>query len=110
MTRQLLPEMFGVMAIATTVLVGLGMFSDVGLKTKRSFVNKRGDEANLFSNTAWVTQIVRGFILWCFAIGISLAIPLAGQLGLVSKGGVYENPSLPYVIVVLSCATNCSWV
>jgi O-antigen/teichoic acid export membrane protein len=103
MTRQLFPEMFGVMAIATMVLVGLTMFSDVGLKP--SIVqNKRGDEP-VFLNTAWVTQILRGTVLWCFAIGLSLLIPLAGRLDLIPRESVYDNPSLPYVIAALSVTT-----
>jgi O-antigen/teichoic acid export membrane protein len=103
MTRQLLPEMFGVMAIATMVLTGLAMFSDVGLKP--SIVqSKRGDEP-IFLNTAWVTQILRGGVLWCFAIGLSALIPLAAHLGLIPKGSVYDNPSLPYVVAALSVTT-----
>jgi O-antigen/teichoic acid export membrane protein len=32
MTRLLVPDMFGLMAIAGTLMVGLAMFSDVGLR------------------------------------------------------------------------------
>ena len=39
MTRLLVPEMFGVMAIATIVMVGLAMFSDLGLR--QSIVQSR---------------------------------------------------------------------
>src|SRR5450631_2183138 len=31
LTRLLVPEMFGVMAMATVVMIGLAMFSDLGL-------------------------------------------------------------------------------
>src|SRR5436309_13696410 len=106
MTRQLLPEMFGVMAMATTVLVGLVMLSDVGLKPS-VVQSKRGNES-IFLNTAWVTQVVRGFVLWGFAVGVSLLIPFAGHLGLIPGEGVYENPILPYVIVALSFTTIIS--
>jgi O-antigen/teichoic acid export membrane protein len=103
MTRQLLPEMFGVMAIASMVLVGLGMFSDVGLKPS-VVQSKRGDEP-AFLNTAWVIQILRGILLWCFAISVSLLIPLAGRLDLIPGGSVYDDPNLPYVIAALSFTT-----
>lgn len=103
MTRQLFPEMFGVMAIATMVLVGLTMFSDVGLKP--SIVQSaRGDEP-IFLNTAWVIQILRGVLLCCFAIGLSLLIPWAKYLEVIPKGSVYDNPILPYVIAALSVTT-----
>src|SRR5262249_41516180 len=61
LTRLLVPEMFGVMAIATTVMVGLAMFSDVGLKPN-VVQSKRGGDA-VFLNTAWMIQILRGVML-----------------------------------------------
>jgi O-antigen/teichoic acid export membrane protein len=103
MTRQLLPEMFGVIAIAGMILTGLALFSDVGLKPS-VVQNKRGDEP-AFLNTAWVTQILRGVVLCGFAIGISLLIPALSRLDLVPEGSAYDNPTLPYVIAALSFAT-----
>lgn len=100
MTRQLLPEMFGVMAIASLVLAGLAMFSDVGLRPS-VVQNKQGDRP-VFLNTVWVTQILRGVALSCFAVILSLLVPLAGRLELIPRGSVYDNPSLPYVIAALS--------
>src|ERR1700712_6106486 len=44
MTRHLAPEMFGIMAIASTVLVGLAMFSDLGLKPS-VIQNRRGNDS-----------------------------------------------------------------
>jgi O-antigen/teichoic acid export membrane protein len=103
MTRQLLPEMFGVMAIAGMILGGLAMFSDVGLKP--SIVqNERGGEP-AFLNTAWVIQILRGVALWGFAVGLSLLAVLASHLNILPKGSVYDAPVLAYVIAVLSVTT-----
>ena len=99
MTRLLAPEMFGVLAIASTVMVGLAMFSDLGVK--QSIVqSKRGREA-AFLNTAWSIQILRGILLWLVGLGVSLD-PLAGRLEAIPLGSVYAAPSLPYVIGVLS--------
>lgn len=100
MTRLLLPEMFGVMAIAMMVLVGLALFSDVGLKPS-VVQNRRGDDP-LFLNTAWVIQIARGAVLCSGAVIISSLIALAGQFGLIPHGSVYADPDLPYVIAALS--------
>ncbi len=103
MTRQLHPEMFGVMAIAGMILAGLAMFSDVGLKP--SIVqNERGSEP-AFLNTAWVIQILRGGVLCGFAVGLSLLALLASRLDILPRGSVYDAPSLPYVIAALSVAT-----
>jgi O-antigen/teichoic acid export membrane protein len=100
LTRLLVPEIFGVTAIASMVLVGLTLFSDVGLKPN-VIQSRRGNEP-IFLNTVWTTQILRGLFIWFFALGISLVIYFARHYDLVPKSIVYENPSLPYVIAVLS--------
>jgi O-antigen/teichoic acid export membrane protein len=103
MTRLLVPEMFGVMAIATVVMVGLAMFSDLGLG-QNIVQSRRGGDPD-FINTAWSVQILRGFVLWAFALGMSLAILLADRYGLVPGDSVYADPSLPLVIAVLGFGT-----
>ena len=100
MTRLLVPEMFGVMAIAGTVMMGLAMFSDLELKPS-IIHSKRGDDP-VFLNTAWVTQIFRGALLWFFAILVSLLIYCANHLSLVPKDTVYSDSILPFVIAILA--------
>ena len=100
MTRLLVPEMFGIMAIATIVMVGLAMFSDLGLR--QSIVQSRRGTDPALLNTAWALQILRGFILWIIALTISSAIFFANTAGMVPHGSVYAHPSLPYVIAALS--------
>jgi len=100
LTRLLVPEMFGVMAVASAVLVGLHMFSDVGIK-QNIIQSPRGNEPS-FLNTAWSIQISRGFALFFVAICVGLLIFVAGRAGLVPAGTAYAAPSLPAVICVLS--------
>lgn len=100
LARLLMPEMFGVMAIATMVMVALALFTDLGLR--QVIVQSRRGNDQLFLNTAWVTQILRGVVLWLGALCIALLIFLANYAELVPKGSVYADPSLPYVIAVLS--------
>src|SRR6185503_3747388 len=69
MTRLLVPEMFGVMAIATMVMMGLAMFSDLGLR--QSVVQSRIGYKPEFLNTVWVLQIVQGITISLVAIGVS---------------------------------------
>src|SRR5262245_52981252 len=103
MTRLLVPEMFGTMAIATIVMGGLAMFSDLGLK--QSIVqSKRGNDP-AFLNTAWSIQIIRGGLLWFVALGISMLVVHANRRGLVPSDSVYADPNLPWVIAVLSFGT-----
>jgi O-antigen/teichoic acid export membrane protein len=100
MTRLLVPEMFGVMAIAMMVMTGLAMFSDLGLRPS-IIQNPRGSDPS-FLNTAWAIQIMRGLLLWLLAIFISILIFAASHLGLTPKTSVYSDPYLPYVIAVIS--------
>lgn len=88
MTRLLVPEMFGVMAIAQVFLIGLNMFSDLGINS--SIVqNKRGDDPQ-FLNTAWTIQVIRGVLLYLVLILIAYPVAL-----------LYEQPILFPILCVL---------
>jgi len=62
LTRLLAPDLFGLMALMTTFLVGLALFSDVGIDPS-IIQNKRGKDP-VFLNTAWTIQVIRGTSLW----------------------------------------------
>ena len=89
LTRLLFPEAFGLMALATVFLVGLAMFSDIGLKPA-VIRDPRGDDPE-FLNTAWTIQVARGLLL-C-VIGVAIAYPLSL---------IYEQPILFPLLAVLS--------
>ena len=89
LTRLLYPEAFGVMALVMVVLVGLQMFSDVGIGPAISR-SPRGDDPD-FLNTAWTLNVFRGAFLWLltcvlawpaawfYAVPeLALMLPLAG--------------------------------
>jgi len=65
LTRLLFPEAFGLMALVTMFIVGMKMFSDIGIRPWIQKDNK-GDDA-VFLDTAWTLQVGRGIILWAFA-------------------------------------------
>lgn len=73
LARLLDPPSFGLLALCMTFMVGLALFSDLGLRTA-IIQSKRGDDP-AFLNTAWTIQVARGFILWLAACG--LAYPAA---------------------------------
>jgi O-antigen/teichoic acid export membrane protein len=100
MTRLLVPEMFGVMAIATMVGVILYMLSDLGIH-QNIIQSKRGDDPR-FLDTAWVVQIFRGAMLWTMALGVCAALYLANKAGFVPAHSVYAAPELPLVLAVTS--------
>jgi O-antigen/teichoic acid export membrane protein len=77
LTRLLFPDAFGLMAIVQAVIVGVVMFSDVGIE--QSIIhNKRGNEP-AFVNTAWSVKVIRGVLMW-LALWL-LAAPLASFYG-----------------------------
>lgn len=69
LTRLLFPEAFGMMALVTVVLVGLGQFSDVGVGPS-IMQSKRGDDP-AFLDTAWSIQVIRGVALWLAASALA---------------------------------------
>lgn len=81
LTRLLFPEAFGLMALVSVVLVGLSMFSDIGIGPAISR-HPRGDEP-AFLDTAFSFDVMRGVALWLLTC--VLAWPMA-QL--------YEAPEL----------------
>lgn len=95
LTRLLFPEAFGIMTLATVFLVGLAMFSDIGLKPA-IIRDARGVEP-AFLNTAWTIQVVRGFGL--FGAGCLLAYPVSL---------IYGQPILFPLLVALSSTAAIS--
>ena len=72
-THILLPELFGLMSLVMTLVLGIALLSDIGL-LPGVIGSPRGDEP-LFLDTVWTIQIVRGFSL--FGIGLLLTYPMA---------------------------------
>lgn len=87
LTRLLFPEAFGIMALVTVLLIGLTLFSDMGVGPA-IMQSKRGDEPS-FLDTAWTIQILRGVILWLAACG--LAFPAAA---------FYDQPMIAQLLPV----------
>lgn len=73
LTRLLFPEAFGLMALVTVFMVGLAMFSDIGLGPAVS-QHRRGDDPD-FLDTGWTLQVIRGVCLWL--VTCALAWPAA---------------------------------
>ncbi len=73
LTRLLMPESFGLMALVMTLIVGIGMMSDIGLGPS-VIRSPRGDDPVLL-NTVWTLQVLRGAGI--FAIILILTWPMA---------------------------------
>lgn len=100
MTRLLVPEMFGVMAIAYVFMSGLTLFSDMGV-SQNIVQSRRGDDP-VFLRTAWSVQILRGILICGLALLLSLGLHFSAALHLAAPGTVYADNLLPQVLAVLS--------
>jgi O-antigen/teichoic acid export membrane protein len=85
LTRLLFPEVFGLMALVSVFLIGLEMFSDLGVGA--SVVQRREEPDLDFLQSAWTLQALRGIVLWLIAS--AAAWPLSGW---------YGEPSLAIVL------------
>jgi O-antigen/teichoic acid export membrane protein len=102
LSHLLAPAYFGLMALMTTIIVGLYLASHLGLEDG-VIQNSRGEERE-FLLTAWTIQVIRGTGL--FLITIPLAFPVAALyheqqlrvllplLGLACFIGAFSSPSL----------------
>jgi O-antigen/teichoic acid export membrane protein len=87
LTRILFPEAFGMMALVTVFLVGLSMFSDMGV-APAIMQSKRGDDPD-FLDTAWTLHIIRGGVLWVAASVLAYPLSL-----------IYAEPALAWYLPV----------
>ena len=88
LSRIFAPDVFGLMAIITAIMIGLELLSDIGIRT--SVVQNEHGEAPSFLKTAWTMQVIRGLLLWLILCVV--AFPLAG---------LYNEPLLVYILPVL---------
>lgn len=95
LARLISPDIFGFMAIVTTILSGIEMISDMGIGPS-IIQNKMGDEPR-FLKTAWTLQLGRGTAIW--AIICLLAWPAAL---------IYGQPELLYVMPVIGLSNFLS--
>lgn len=88
LTRLLVPEYFGIVSIANVFIVGINLFSDIGLSPSVVRSDKTDDEK--FINTVWTIQIIRGAML--FLISLAIAVPISR---------FYHEPMLTGMIIFI---------
>lgn len=91
LTRLVSKDLIGIMALVSVLMIGLAMFSDVGIGPS-IIQDKKGNDPK-FLNTAWTVQIVRGLCLWLCACLIAYPFSI-----------FYEDPLFLKVIPVASLA------
>ena len=98
MTRLLVPEMFGLMSIVGVFIMGLSLFSDLGLR--QSIIQSKRGRDERFLNTIWSFQIIRGFSIWGFSVLVAIGVYIAQSLLWMPANTVYAEPLLPYIIPI----------
>jgi O-antigen/teichoic acid export membrane protein len=69
LSRLLLPQYFGLMALLNTMIIGLNLFSDFGLLPS-VIRSEKGDEPR-YLDTVWTVQVLRGLGLWLACAALS---------------------------------------
>ncbi len=92
LTRLLLPELFGLMGLAYVFIVGVHLFSDIGLGPS-IIQNKRGEDPE-FVNTAWTMQIIRSLFIWLCLMLVTWPVAT-----------FYKEPRLLWLIPAISMNT-----
>ena len=98
MTRLLVPEMFGLMSIVSVLIVGLSLFSDLGLR--QSIIQSKRGRDEKFLNTIWSLQIIRGFSIWGFSVLVAVGIYIGQAMQWMPANTVYAESLLPYIIPI----------
>jgi O-antigen/teichoic acid export membrane protein len=100
LTHMLAPELFGLMAIASVLMIGMSMISDLGLGPN-IIRSSRGRDSD-FLNTAWTLQVLRGVVIWVMALAVAAIMFASEKYGLAPPGSVYADPRLPMIVAVVA--------
>lgn len=98
MTRLLLPDAFGLVAMVSVLIVGFSLFTDVGLN--RSIAREPDGDQERFLRVAWVFKVARGVLIALCVLLAAWALTAYAPL-FAAEGSVYADPRLP-ILVALS--------
>jgi O-antigen/teichoic acid export membrane protein len=104
LTRLLLPEAFGMMAVIMVLHVGLHLFTDIGV-TQSVMRDARGAEPR-YLRVAWLVQILRGLAIWVLLLLLGLLVMIFGPAW-AGPDTVYADPVLPWLIWFSSISLLC---
>lgn len=98
LTRILMPEAFGLMAVIFTIMLALGLLSDIGSGTVL-VQSKRGAERE-FVDTAWTLQVIRGGVIWLASLAVAGTLAFGQHHDWFREGTVYDDARLPLLVAV----------
>jgi len=97
MTRLLLPEAFGLMALISTLIVAFNLFTDVGIE--RSIVREPDGNQKRFLRVAWMVKMMRGGAIAACVLVVAALVWLMAPV-FATEGSVYADPRLPVLIAL----------
>jgi O-antigen/teichoic acid export membrane protein len=100
--RLLSPEVFGIMAVATSIQLVIALTGDIGLR--QAVIRSPNIRDPRFLNTAWAVQILRGLSIWILCVLAAAGLYALDRAGAIAADSVYGNDILPPVIAVISFA------
>jgi O-antigen/teichoic acid export membrane protein len=100
--RLLLPEAFGVMALASVVWVALAMFTDMGLQ--QGVIRSRSSDDPAYLDTVWVMQILQGAFIAILLVASAGALFVLQSNNTFSASSAYAHPDLPLALVGFAVA------
>ncbi len=97
MTRLLVPEAFGLMAMAVTVITAFTLFTDIGIN--RSIVREPEGDTDQFLRVAWIVKAGRGAAIAGGVLATAILLWLLAP-AFAAEGTVYADPRLPGLIAL----------
>ena len=97
LVRFLLPEAFGLMAVAVSINILAVMMADMGIRS--AVVRSANVDDPKFLHTAWTLEILRGATIWIFVVIAAFIVAALSKHGAISEISAYADPRLPLVMI-----------
>ena len=97
MTRLLLPDAFGMLAMAVVVLTALNMLTDIGII--RSVVREKDGGDTHFLRVAWVVKFARSAVIALLVLVAAFVLWIAAP-HYAPEGSIYARPEMPGLIAL----------
>ncbi len=102
MTRLLAPELFGLMSIASIVMIGLTLLTDIGIR--QNIIQHQHDNDPEFFDAAWTLQILRGVAIWLISCLLGFILAVLNETNTFNEGSIYSDDRLPSIISIIAFA------
>lgn len=101
MTRLLVPEIFGVVALSGVVFAVVSLLSDIGLR--QCVIQNRDGGEQFYLDTVWTISALRGVFITF--ITVLVAVVLWYFADVFPEDSVYRHPDLPLVLALTSISS-----